>query len=89
MSTISQTAYPNPAKLSEGPVRFDGLAAGMTVEVYTVTGELIKKHAATGPGVWAWNGQNDSGTTIAGGVYLYLIRDANKVTKRGKLVINR
>jgi hypothetical protein len=89
MDTVKFTAYPNPARLSKGPVYFDGLTSGMVVEVYTVTGELIKKHTVTSKGLWSWDGRNDSGTTIAGGVYLYLIRDGGTVTKRGKLVINR
>ena len=89
LDTLKLTAYPNPARLSEGPVRFDGLASGNIVEVYTVTGELIKKYTASSAGLWAWDGKNNSGSTIAGGVYLYLVRDGTKITKRWKLVINR
>ena len=89
-STLKLTVYPNPVRLSAGQkVLFAGLEVGSIVEVYTINGELIKKHTATSDRLWEWDGHNDSGTTIAGGVYLYLIREGSKITKRGKLVINR
>lgn len=88
VSTLKMTAYPNPAKLSEGPVRFDGLPEKSTVEIYTLNGELVTKHEVSQGGLWEWTGKNDNGSIIAGGIYFYIIRTGSAKT-RGKLVISR
>ncbi|MEK7765495.1 MAG: hypothetical protein AAB368_04585, partial [bacterium] len=88
VATGAFAAYPNPASLAQGPVHFDGLAAGEAVEVYTINGELVRRHAADADGLWDWDGRNESGSLVAPGLYLYLVR-GKTATRKGTLVIRK
>ncbi len=86
--TLAFTAYPNPAKLSEGGVRFDGLDPEAAIELYTLTGELVRRATSASGGLWIWDGKNDDGSIVASGIYLYIVRN-KKATIKGKLVVAR
>jgi len=86
--SLAFAAYPNPAKLSEGGVRFDGLDPAATVELYTLTGELVRSTTVAGGGLWTWDGRNDGGGQVASGIYLYIVRNKT-ATIKGKLVVAR
>lgn len=86
--SLSFAAYPNPARLSEGGVRFDGLDPSATVELYTLTGELVRSVTIPGGGLWTWDGKNDGGGQVSSGIYLYIVRNKSSTIK-GKLVVSR
>jgi hypothetical protein len=82
-------AYPNPFRVDQHTVReikFDQMPNESTVKIFTVSGQLVKSLDAT-TGQATWNLQNDSGETVASGVYLYLVTDSQGHEHKGKLAV--
>jgi hypothetical protein len=84
--------YPNPfiPEQSESKqVTFLNLTANATVEIYTLNGERVwSKTVETSAGIARWDGRNDSGTEVASGLYIYLIRsDVDKAV--GRIMVMR
>jgi len=69
--------YPNP--FNPSTVIYFALpeAGKVTVRIYSETGQLVRalidKEMPAGQHVVSWNGLNESGNTVAAGVYLYRI----------------
>ncbi len=78
-STISYAgvrAYPNPWRANlhaQIPVTIDNLMAGGTAKIFTVSGQWVKSLAVDNLGIARWDLTNDSGETVASGIYLYLV----------------
>lgn len=81
-------AFPNPFRpASDRVLSFsfpaDTAGTGLTVEIYTMEGELVKKLEGL-----TWDGRNSAGNPAASGVYLFLVKsDSGK--SRGKFAIIR
>jgi photosystem II stability/assembly factor-like uncharacterized protein len=83
--------YPNPYKAGAGPgyVRFDGVDAGATVEIYDLAGSLIFSHLVTAEaGHYDWSVVSNDGAAAASGLYLYRVTGAGR-DESGKLAILR
>jgi hypothetical protein len=93
--------YPNPFSTNT-IFHFDHNRAGedldIQIQIFTVSGKLIKTLAATSFGSKphiaeiSWNGRDDFGDVLAKGVYVYKltirsIKDGSKVSKYEKMVI--
>jgi hypothetical protein len=90
--------YPNPCRLpQDGHVRIGAIpneAGEATISIYTLTGDLVTT-LKEGSGITvgatdkqgAWDGTNDDGSQVAGGLYLCLIKTeaGKKVEKIGLL----
>jgi uncharacterized repeat protein (TIGR01451 family) len=83
----STNVYPNPWKPGDedfgsaaGPcgngLIFDSLPADSTIRIYNVLGDLVRRMDVTAAdnGCKAWDGKNDSGSEIASGIYLAVIK---------------
>ena len=82
--------YPNPwraGKHMQMSVKFDGLPAGSTVKLFTVSGHEVKTISADSGGLASWDRTNDSGDQVASGVYIYLIIDPQGNENSGKIAI--
>jgi subtilisin family serine protease len=81
-------AFPNPFRpASDRVLSFsfpaDTAGTGLTVEVYTMEGELVKKLDGL-----TWDGRNAAGNPAATGVYVFLVKsDSGKA--RGKFAVIR
>ena len=83
-------AYPNPWRVDKHAntsVKFDGMPAGSTVKIFTIAAEEVKKLSADSAGSVSWDRTNDSGQSVASGVYIYLIIDPQGNQTSGKLAI--
>lgn len=82
------------------PVPFDPSrhTAGMTVEnllpasearIFTITGQLVRKLESDSAGKAIWNGKNDSGRTVASGIYIMVVKDASGKIRKIKLAVEK
>jgi hypothetical protein len=87
------TAFPNPSS-SEQTIAYGvpstvGSGAVVRLELYNVRGAkvrtLVHRRAEPGRFVVTWNGLNDAGTAVPGGVYLYRLATGSEVLT-GRLV---
>jgi hypothetical protein len=84
-------AYPVPFKPSAGQttIKFDNLAVGSTIKVYTIMGELVAQlENSNNEPILRWPVTNTDGAPVASGVYIYQIKNSFS-EKRGKLIIIR
>jgi len=90
---LAGTAYPNPG-LGAQTISF-GVPSGLTtgarvrLDLYDVRGARVRTlvHRAAEPGrfVVTWDGRDNSGVQVGGGVYLYRLR-VGPETLHGRLV---
>ena len=84
-------AYPNPCKISaSSPVIFR--LAGMTggeVNIYTISGRLIKKLTAASASEITWDGKNSDGEKVGRGIYIYKITSNTGDSVTGKLALTK
>jgi len=80
---------PNPCSLSrDGKIYFKNLAAGARVDVYTVSGKILKKITdSDGDGIVEWDCKNKHGYKVNRGVYLYQASGGGKTS--GKFAVVR
>jgi hypothetical protein len=81
--------YPNPWRSDrhEGlPITFDHLTLGSTIKLFDMAGRWVKTLTPSSDSV-TWDRTNDSGDTVASGLYLYLVTDNQGNKTRGKLSI--
>jgi hypothetical protein len=64
--------YPNPLSSNRG-VTIEPVPADSTINIYTLSGELVWKGNAGTTGVINWKGVNKAGQQVASGVYLAVI----------------
>jgi len=77
--------YPNPFyPESQEQVNFVNLTVDATIDIYTLNGELVRSidsESATGRA--KWNGRNEAGKEVAGGLYICLIKsEADKTVRK-------
>ena len=79
-------AYPNPFIISRGDelLKFDA-AYGTTIRIFTAAGDLVADLGTAGE----WNGRNQAGKLVAGGVYLFVASDPQGNFGRGKFAVIR
>ncbi|MFC1522876.1 fibronectin type III domain-containing protein, partial [Elusimicrobiota bacterium] len=71
----------NPADSDSGII-FDNLTPSVKIEIFTVTGELVKRITSdNSSGKINWDAQNSSGQEVASGVYIVVIKDKNSGNK--------
>ncbi len=84
--------YPNPFTLSDGEssLILDGIAAGMTVQIFTISGELVRRLEGTsGQRMLTWDGRNDSGFPVSSGIYVLVADDGAGKRIRGRFAVVR
>ncbi|UCE28247.1 MAG: M20/M25/M40 family metallo-hydrolase [Candidatus Coatesbacteria bacterium] len=84
---LKPIAYPNPVRLLTGDtgVTFDRLTAPSTIQVYTITGEIVFETTAQNETVF-WNLTALRGGHIASGVYIWRVTSDARTTT-GKLAV--
>ena len=86
----SLLVYPNPFSLSKaagGTLKFVNLAPGATIEIRSLSGELVRSMGNTS--IYAeWDGTNDERETVAPGVFFYLVFGGQGgETWKGKILV--
>jgi hypothetical protein len=89
----------NPKTAVGGSLRFSCMN-GATLEIFTITGELVQTITDTSPGqpcggnelpawgnYYCWNGRNKMGFPVATGIYFYVVQQGTQVMQRGKFLI--
>lgn len=88
----SLSVHPNPffPGRREGVV-IEGLSGSVSVSVFTAAGRLVRRFpAGTDYGRRIlWDGRNDSGSAVAGGVYLIVAQEAGGRTAVAKIAVIR
>ena len=83
--------YPNPFNPSTSISFFLPERANVLLEIFDIGGRRVRTlvNGATAPGrhVVAWDGRNDSGASIASGVYCYRLQGGMKTLTRKMVVI--
>ena len=79
--------YPNPVHTAAGQteVVFDGFPTA-AIEIYSRRGDLVRKAQAAAE--FRWDLRNDSGKTVASGIYFYLVDQPGGIVT-GKIVVIR
>ncbi len=82
--------FPNPFIIRNGTemLTFDRLPYGAKVRIFTVAGELIKEIKSEDDDD-KWNGRNQAGELVAGGIYLFHIQDSSGKSAVGKIAVIR
>lgn len=80
-------AYPNPFVLESGRelLTFKGLPFEATVTIYNVAGDRIWRRDRTDQ----WDGRNEGGELVAGGIYLFVATAPGKEPGVGKVAVIR
>ncbi|OGS24644.1 MAG: hypothetical protein A2297_07005 [Elusimicrobia bacterium RIFOXYB2_FULL_48_7] len=83
-------AYPNPAQPSvANPMKFRiAGATGLEVNIYTVSGRLIRK-LSSAAGEILWDGKNSDGEKVGRGIYIYKITSNSGDTVTGKIALTK
>jgi len=84
-------AYPNPCNIKNNcnAVTFTRLTLGAVIYIYTLSGELVKRiDKSSNIDTIGWDLKNDNGSSVASGLYIYLINGEGS-SKKGKLVLIR
>jgi len=88
------TAAPNPYRLSSaGKFRFVHLTARAEIQIYTMSGMLVRTlYHTDGTEALEWDLRNDEGGMLASGIYVYYVKsykpdEAGKFTASGKFAL--
>ncbi len=90
-SSTTIIVYPNPCSTQnmESQINFGQIPAGSNMKLFSMsTGRLIKTMIGLS-GTAYWDLTNDSGESVASGIYLYAITDQQNNTVRGKVCVIR
>ncbi|GAI26111.1 unnamed protein product, partial [marine sediment metagenome] len=82
--------FPNPVKFADavgGILKFVRVTQSSTIRIYTLSGDLVKTldPAQIVEGRAEWNGENENGSAVARGIYLYFIKDEEGHKTSGKI----
>jgi len=83
--------YPVPFRPAAGhtKITFTGLTSSARVQVYTLSGQLVRTLDKSGFGeTLEWDVKNSRGQDLASGVYLFIVKSASQ-TETGKLMVLR
>jgi hypothetical protein len=91
--TSAVHAFPTPFIPSKGHtgITFSDLPAQVTIKIYTLSGHLVKTFNKSDPSdrlVWS-PVANEQGSTLASGVYIFIVTQAGGGQKKGKIMIIR
>lgn len=81
--------YPNPFnpdKAISGVLKIDNLVPGSTVQIYTISGEIVMVINANSVKE-IWDGKNRYGYKVSPGIYYYIIKGSGNKTYMGKIFI--
>lgn len=89
--------YPNPINPDKESGRFVfgvGQAGNITIKIYDISNNLVKKidagnYQSGSAYEVAWNGRNESGEIVANGVYFYVIESSSGERAIGKIAVLR
>jgi Beta-propeller repeat len=84
-------AFPNPFRPSvsqSSTMHFTNMPAGARIRVMSLTGELVREMTAGADGSSEWNAKNESGESVASGVYYVFVEGADD-QKTFKVAIQR
>ena len=83
--------YPNPFEPAKGHTRvtFEALTEGVTIRIFSLSGELVRKQEVPFQYSWNWDGKNMNGEELARGIYLWVVTNADGKMKRDKIAIIR
>lgn len=81
------TAFPNPLVIEDGSeiLTFDKLPYEAKVSIFTVAGELVKEIISGDQ----WDGRNQAGELVAGGIYLFHVQEPSGKSAVGKIAVIR
>jgi serine protease len=81
--------YPNPFEPAEGhtEVTFQALTEEVTIRIFTLSGELVRKVELPFQYSWSWDVKNEDGEELARGVYLYVVTNEAGEKKTGKIAV--
>jgi hypothetical protein len=83
-------AYPNPWRIDQHRdmlIHFVNLPAHSTIKLFSVSGHKVRTLIAEADGSAGWDRTNDSGQSVASGIYLFSINDPAGNETSGKLAI--
>ncbi|MFA6004597.1 MAG: hypothetical protein WC881_11075, partial [Elusimicrobiota bacterium] len=78
----------NPLRPNCRPMQFKNLPANARLRIYTLTGALVKDLNADAAGQASWDGTNQSGASVASGVY-FIFAQGNGTKKTLKIAVER
>jgi hypothetical protein len=85
--------FPNPffPEAGDGLVTFGGLADGSTVFIFNLAGELIREIPMPPNNLnqAVWDGKNAQETEVASGIYIFLAKNDEGLSKVGKIAVVR
>jgi flagellar hook assembly protein FlgD len=61
----------------------------VTIRIYNIAGELIRKEEDIDTGYFHWDTKNEDNKEVASGVYIYVITNKKGNIKKGKIAIIR
>jgi len=81
--------YPNPVEPARGhtEVTFEALTEEVTIRIFTLSGELVRRVELSYQYSWSWNLKNEQGEDVARGGYVCLVTNTAGEIKRVKIVI--
>lgn len=81
------TVHPNPfvIKDKESKLTFDRLPYQTRIRIYTLSGELVKEINVGDQ----WDGTNQAGKLVAGGIYLFYVQNQEGKSAVGKIALIR
>jgi flagellar hook assembly protein FlgD len=90
VSTINAGSYPNPFS-DETVIRFETeLESRITIGIFNINGQLVNSlfDSKVGPGSHEvrWDGSNNAGNRVAGGMYFYRLQSGDEMFT-GKLIM--
>ncbi len=89
-TTENLVVYPNPARPARGDtgINFTWIPPGTDVKLYTPAGEFVRRIEADLTGIAFWDLLNDSGRSVASGVYIAIV-DGNGGKQKFKVAVQR
>jgi hypothetical protein len=86
--------YPNPYDPDtavRGTLKVTGMPDGSTLNIYTISGEIVKSQEAGNglDGLTEWDGRSNWGKFAATGIYYYVIRLGGQTLAKGSLIFRR
>jgi subtilisin family serine protease len=81
--------YPNPVETAAGHsyVTFEALTEEVTIQIFTVSGQLVRKEEISGQYSWDWDLKNTDGEKVARGVYIWMATNPAGEKKTAKIAV--
>jgi len=81
--------YPNPFEAAAGHsyVTFEALTEEVTIQIFTVSGQLVRKEEISGQYSWDWDLKNTDGEKVVRGVYIWMATNPAGEKRTGKIAI--